>query len=145
MKDMVQFMQTVGDILDLSKSRWIITITPSSKGFGNLENYYSITPQKRDRVEHEETLENTIVRFNVAGYDGKDLTVKLEENEKYSTWFMVISVTGKKEKKELKLTYGLFNQNKYDLDNITATCENGLLSVVFPKKQTTKEIKIEVK
>jgi len=101
-----------------------------------------------DVAEEEDTI---LVRAEVPGCKADDINISVHDN--------VLTISGEKklseEKKEkgyyhVESSYGSFKREltlptDVDQSKIDATCKNGVLSVILPKVEKAKPIKVKIK
>lgn len=106
-----------------------------------LEDLYS-TPTSRTRVYTNSSVYRTEEKDNelhlsidLPGVKGKDITVQVTGRE--------IKVTGKLRGEDFKYSYAL--SKDYDPETVTATHEDGVLTLTFGKTPTAKTKTVEIK
>lgn len=93
------------------------------------------TPLDRQRTQIISNNDNVLIKMEVAGFSKENVTIDINDD--------VMTVSGKLQKKEGNENDSLFtaeeftrdfNVKEIDTDNITAKCENGVLTIACPRK-----------
>lgn len=91
----------------------------------NLDSLFASSIAQTYSFTSEQTEDEIIVTGTVPGYSKSDISLEIKGKD------LVIEGTAKENQKDFRKVYKL--SEKLDVENITASCSNGILTVIIPR------------